>query len=1195
MAVLSRDNISMPSVHDSLTPDALVSEFHRAWRDASSPPELGEFVAGHDSVPVRVLADLVLVDQRFGWDTGRAKSVEDYLRLFPALAANRETLGDLIYGEYRCRERAGERPQIEDFARRFPEFAVELRRQLEIASWGAVETQSIGFDEIRTADEVPRFPRDFGPYELLSVLGRGGMATVYRARHRELDREVALKVVRDGSDASPSRRQRFENEARAISRLNHPQIVPIYEIGDCGGDRYFTSKLYARGSLSQRIDEFRGQPRKSAAMVERIARGVHYAHEHGILHRDLKPQNILLEDDGTPVVGDFGLAMSLANDSQLTRTGEILGTLNYLAPECLSGDRTQVGVATDVYGLGAILYQLLTGQPPFAGDRQVEVLDALRRHDPVAPRQRDPSVPADLDTICRKALAKQPGRRYASAAGLADDLRCFLEGRPISARPVGRWERSRLWTKAHPALAALAATVMLSLLGFISVLMVANLRQSDLNRRLQTALESSQAATAAAKSAQSQAEVARQEALRHAATSDELLYAAQVHRANQLEQVGDVEQALILLNRWIPAKGESDRRGVEWRLVKQKLQKPGELLLQLPHDASCVRHSIDRTYLVAATDGGVVRRYELSTGRELPTWETDLFDVRRMEFSPNGQLLAVISYDGEVALLETATGRVRYRFPQPEKNVGPPDVAFDSTGSRLFVSGTGGWIKVWNVDSGKLQHNWNVSDGVSDMEAFPGMKGIALLTPVHSGYDSVFVYTEPMTDRIGYFYNQVRGLCSVAVSHSGRYVAVGSTDGEVEVWDWRKSKQLAKLTLSEKINELTFSADDHLLAAAERTGVVHVWRWTQNLDDPAVAKTSNAASSSAKPSTLESDSQRDHSTHIHWRAHPRPARSVIFSPDSQQVISTGIDGRVMRWAWDKGDVRRISQTCNDDEELAWVDGSRRLAISNPDALRVVDESSEELAVNPSVFNGSHKVASSSDGRWLARNTYPGAILCWDLASSNPPFELPESSSLPCRALSLTFRPDSTHLIAAIETPPEILCWDVASQRMLWRRPFEPFTWGGLVFSEHDGTMIAATNQSLHMIDGDSGRELQQWPFDGQGAWCLAASPTEPLVAVGCDRRIELFNTSTGRVERTLVGHPGAVDQLQFTPDGKTLLALDDRGQLKFWQVAHGSELLTWPSHEPIAAFKLSSDDNRLAICYERETEIVEISALDELN
>ena len=314
-----------------------------------------------------------------------------------------------------------------------------------------------------TGAELPQIPG----YEVKALLGRGGMGLVYKARHLRLNRFVALKMLITGSYAAPHERARFQREAEAVASLRHPHIVQVYDVGDHEQWPYFTMELLEGGSLAQALAGTPQPARQAAALVATLAEGMQVAHRGGIVHRDLKPANILLTADGTPKIADFGLARHFDGEPAFTLSGTRLGTPSYMAPEQVIGKAGTIGPAADIYALGVLLYEMLTGRPPFRGETASETERQVLNHEPVSPSRLNPKVPRDLETICLKCLSKEPERRYASAAALADDLTRFREGRPIQARPVGWGERSWRWCRHNPAAAALLVTA-LALVGLAS-------------------------------------------------------------------------------------------------------------------------------------------------------------------------------------------------------------------------------------------------------------------------------------------------------------------------------------------------------------------------------------------------------------------------------------------------------------------------------------------------------------------------------------------------------------------------------------------------------------------------------------------------------------------------------------------------------------------------------------------------------
>jgi serine/threonine protein kinase len=360
--------------------------------------------------------------------------------------------------------RLGHTPDREELLQQHPDLAAELRsffadedrfRQMAGLNQAALpagqgqedppgEQPTLGLGET-VALPNGTMVRYFGDYELLEEIARGGMGVVYRARQLSLQRLIAVKMILAGRLATPAEVQRFRAEAESAAQLDHPAIVPIYEVGNYQGQQYFSMKLIEGKSLAADLPRFQRDPRAAARLLVTVARAVHYAHQRGILHRDLKPANILLDADGSPYVTDFGLAKRTGQDQSLTQSGVIVGTPSYMAPEQASARKGAVTVATDVYSLGAILYEILTGKPPFRGETPLETRTQIQENAVTPPRALNPAVHRDLEIICLKCLAKEPGERYDSADSLAGDLERWLEGKPIHARPNPWWERLLKW------------------------------------------------------------------------------------------------------------------------------------------------------------------------------------------------------------------------------------------------------------------------------------------------------------------------------------------------------------------------------------------------------------------------------------------------------------------------------------------------------------------------------------------------------------------------------------------------------------------------------------------------------------------------------------------------------------------------------------------------------------------------------
>ncbi|MBX7106868.1 MAG: protein kinase, partial [Gemmataceae bacterium] len=473
--------------------------------------------------PGRASVARLLAEQRQHWRGGRRTPVESLLSDFKVAAADSEIILDLIYNEVILRQECGESPALADYAPRFPHLTDQLKMLFEIdcglvaaistplketVRWGRVD---VGHENGLTQFQIPGF-------EVLQQLGRGGMGVVYKARQLALDRIVAIKVIRAGLHADAEDLRRFRTEALAAARLQHPNIAQIHDVDEYDGRPFIVLEYVAGGGLDRHLAAGPVPPTDAARLTEHLARAVQFAHERGVVHRDLKPANVLVSTagDAPPAdhgdstwrtnvpagswtasaslkITDFGLAKVSDVDAARTQTGHILGTPMYMAPEQAAGRNEEVGPATDVYSLGAILYECLTGHPPFQGQSPLDTLSLVQNQEPVPPRRTQPRVPRDLENICLKCLEKEPRNRYDSAQSLADDLARFLAGKPVLARPVRFWWRGVRWLRRHPTGSTAITLGFLLLLSALIAFWQGSDKQSRIDRAVEFALREAEA------------------------------------------------------------------------------------------------------------------------------------------------------------------------------------------------------------------------------------------------------------------------------------------------------------------------------------------------------------------------------------------------------------------------------------------------------------------------------------------------------------------------------------------------------------------------------------------------------------------------------------------------------------------------------------------------------------------------------
>ena len=487
-----------------------------------------------------------------------------------------------------------------------------------------------------------------GDYELLEEVASGGMGVVWKARQRSLDRVVALKTIRSAHLARPEDVARFRTEATAAAALHHPSIVTVHDIGEDSGHHYFTMELVEGPSLARNLETGPLSASGAATLLRDIARAVQFAHERGFLHRDLKPSNILIRLDGRPCVTDFGLARALGQDSSLTLSGTILGSPSYMPPEQAQGRLDQIDARSDVYALGAILYESVTGQPPFLGATPMLTLRHVVETEPVPPRRRNPDVPPDIETICLKCLAKTAAHRYPTAAALAEDLDRFLRHVPIVARPVGPWGRTQRWARRNPA-AAVSAVVLLLVVSVAAMLVLQQWRRA----------------------------IASERASRVAS------YDAAMFLANDALADHRFGLARELLERTRPEPGEPDLRGWEWRRLAHLVHGPSSAVTQgHSNDVSALAVSQDGRWLASAGLDTRVHVYALPS-RELRATAVLPTPAVQLEFSPSGDRLVAPQDNGTVSILDPAGAR---GVATIRGDTGVTEVHVSADGEQLLVA-----------------------------------------------------------------------------------------------------------------------------------------------------------------------------------------------------------------------------------------------------------------------------------------------------------------------------------------------------------------------------------------------------------------------------------------------------------------------------------------------------------------------------
>ena len=636
----------------------------------------------------------------------------------------------------------------------------------------------------------------FGDYELLEEIGRGGMGVVYKARQLSLNRIVAVKLILAGQFAEAKAIQRFRGEAMAAAVLRHPNIIGIYEIG-LHAEKHFFSMEYVEGqNLAQLVGNRPLPAKKAARYMKLLAQAIQYAHEQGVLHRDLKPTNVLVESaTDEPRLTDFGLAKRLDSESSLTVTGQMMGSPHFMPPEQASPGHGRVGRQSDVYGLGAILYYLLTARAPFQAESLPMLAAEVMNTEPVPPRRLNPGVPRDLETICLKCLEKEPVRRFANAQELADDLGRFLADEPVQARPITSADKLWRWCRRKPAIAGLVAALNLALaLGLTGVLW-------EWRRAVAGELS----------------------ARGHQYVSD-------MNLAQQVWQEGNSERAQALLRAHIPKPGQPDMRGFEWRFLWKLCQQDDSrsILTNFEVGIGGLACSPDGKRLAVAA-GRSLKVIEVASLREaLELKDPDLSSwVHCVAWSPVApHLLATADSRGLLKLWDTTTAEVTVLDRQPPGKTPAGEVqsiAFSPDG-KMLAAGFGGFyapegLQVWDVESKKKI--WSGTNIISAVTVTFTRDSKALIS---GGGDSgnPILWDATSGKQLARFpARHSSWMCCAVLSADGVTLATAAADNRIILWDF--SEQRAKATLeSPGVDVVALSPDGRLIASAGDDGLIRV-------------------------------------------------------------------------------------------------------------------------------------------------------------------------------------------------------------------------------------------------------------------------------------------------------------------------------------------------------------------------------------
>lgn len=1128
------------------------------------------------------------------WQEGRRPELNEYLSRVPSHLRH-SLLIELINLDWDWLKRIGDEVDLDTYISRFPEDVDTIREQFkkfhssgnQFTNAGTLDvsreqldqetndTQKYPFSQSNSELASPVSGSIIGGYEILESIGKGGMGVVYRARQVNLRRIVALKMIKPGEFDDPAYIKRFQAEASAAAQLDHPGIVQVYDVGEDAGRHYFSMAYVDGPNLAQLVAERPLTNRKAAVITKAITEAIAVAHAHGLIHRDLKPANVLMEVNGQPKITDFGLAKSIKTESDLTATGQILGTPSYMPPEQATGSISDVAEPADIYSIGAILYCLLTGNPPFQSANPFDTLKQVQEQEPVPPRQLNPQISPDLETICLKCLEKDPAHRYLSAYELGQDLSRYINGEPIVARPVGLSGRTWRWCKRQPVVASLLGTVAFTvMLGSIASTVFAiqaseqadqarqNLKQVDIQR------QRAEGNAQLAKERELAAKESEAKAITNAKRADEKTQeaVANLNRANMLRRVGDEarQQAERLLYTHQLSLAQQVANLDKFNEAYEFLESTNESL-----------RGWEYRYLSRLAGGAQIHI-------DLRSWP------QSVDFSPDGKRFVCAQMD-EAIIYDSASGVALKHFRPVRQSAQEKSyfrqARYSSDGKTIITSDYRGVIQIWDSQTGE-----NKSSGARQM---PSVTGVFSMSPngqeiAHATQDRrVVLWDHASEKQVGNLVGIPEGnIDSISFSSDGRYLAATASQnasGYLCIWKLSHSnadqgttdpiKPLEVINKPDSLAHLTginFLPESSLCFLAYNPRQLGKLEEAQDfpplfLQQDGTSVRIAAVSADGAYVALADSHHRIHVWEMKsetllgtFKGHSDVIKDLDFSSDGKSLVScsesrrnSGFGGEIRVWLLESLQERpahvRIEKHRGNSRGVVSPDTRLIAILKHEQKATHISISNyndgEILATITGPRNGPYEMCFSPDSSKIA-SAISGTLQVHDVRTGEVVVELENSEG--CNA-GISFSSDGQFITGAADK--QVKLWNAQTGKFI--RHFEGMlsTPQSVKFDSRAKRICATATNTVHLWDVESGQKIHllvAQPVNSQRLTCLAWSPDDRWIAASGKDSFLIWDAEKGKLHRYQWSHDGTVYSIAFSPDGSRIVTGGSNGVVNLW-------------------------------------------------